>query len=83
MKSKLEELKKEQEFYNKELEQEKVRFEQKFQLQNQALLKDKAYWEQRKNNSIEGAWHYQQAVEVLANIEKQLEESKQNLINTE
>lgn len=83
MKSKLEELKKEQEFYNQELEQEKTRFEQKFQLQNQALLKDKAYWEQRKNNSIEGAWHYQQAVEVLANIEKQLEESKQNLINTE
>ena len=83
MKSKLEELKKEQEFYNQELEQEKTRFEQKFQLQNQALLKDKAYWEQRKNNSIEGAWHYQQAVQVLANIEKQLEESKQNLINTE
>ena len=83
MKSKLEELKKEQEFYNQELEQEKTRFEQKFQLQNQELLKDKAYWEQRKNNSIEGAWHYQQAVEVLANIEKQLEESKQNLINTE
>lgn len=83
MKSKLEELKKEQEFYNQELEQEKTRFEQKFQLQNQALLKDKAYWEQRKNNSIEGAWHYQQAVQVLANIEKQLEESKQNLIETE